>query len=288
MKLKLDFQHAVPFVRVATDVTISHNKNSQTVCASDHRLFYVKSGSAILTVSEKTVRMISGSAFFFLSGTPYRIQLDTKTDMDLIAVNFDMTEDNSGILNCLPLVPVDRFTKADQLELLEIQDIKQINKPIVCLQAQQCLPLFQQLLHYKRQTFQYSSMVAAHILKAILLTMCMSDSNLPSAGPKKRGCQDILNYLYNHYREELTNTDLASVFGYHPSYISQIIRKQTGTSLHQYLIQIRIQKALVLLQTTDISIQEIAHSVGFSDSSYFSQYFKKMTGYPPSKYRAGL
>jgi len=56
----------------------------------------------------------------------------------------------------------------------------------------------------------------------------------------------------------------------------------TGMTIHQYVIQLRIKKALNLILNTDKSICDISLEVGYEDIHYFSRLFKKKTGYTPS------
>jgi AraC-like DNA-binding protein len=59
----------------------------------------------------------------------------------------------------------------------------------------------------------------------------------------------------------------------------------TGSSLHQYLLNYRISMAIELIESTYGSITDIAYQVGFKDISHFSKYFKKKTGRAPSEFR---
>ena len=51
-----------------------------------------------------------------------------------------------------------------------------------------------------------------------------------------------------------------------------------GKPLHRYLLELRITKAIGLLETGQYSVESVAEAVGFSDANYFSRYFKKITG----------
>ena len=85
--------------------------------------------------------------------------------------------------------------------------------------------------------------------------------------------------------EGITNSSMGGVFGYHPNYISALIKKKTGMPIHQYIIYVRLLNAASLLENTALSVNEIAISCGFYDIAYFSKYFKKYFGVSPSEYR---
>ena len=96
--------------------------------------------------------------------------------------------------------------------------------------------------------------------------------------------ENIIEYVQNHYCEELNNTELSKIFHFHSNYINSEFKKHTGKSLHGYMLELRILKSISLIESGFTDISEIAYSCGFGDSNYFSRYFKKKTGISPIKY----
>ena len=72
------------------------------------------------------------------------------------------------------------------------------------------------------------------------------------------------------------------------SYISQLFKQETGTTINQYIISFRIDMASSQLLKSDRKIADIALSCGFPDQNYFTKLFKKCTGMTPSEYRGCL
>ncbi|WP_052350671.1 AraC family transcriptional regulator [Paenibacillus gorillae] len=95
----------------------------------------------------------------------------------------------------------------------------------------------------------------------------------------------LIRYMQEYYAEPLTRESLAQTFHYSVPYLSKHFRRKTGTSIIDYLIQIRMNQAETLLQQTGLSLQEIAASVGYADVSYFIRMFKKHTGVTPKQYK---
>ena len=93
----------------------------------------------------------------------------------------------------------------------------------------------------------------------------------------------VINYIETNYHEDITLSQVAGLVSMNPSYFSTQFKKKTGATFSQYLQQIRIDKALILLQDPDLKIIEIANSVGFQDEKYFFKVFKKITGQTPRK-----
>jgi YesN/AraC family two-component response regulator len=66
--------------------------------------------------------------------------------------------------------------------------------------------------------------------------------------------------------------------------MSKLFKQETGESPINYLIKIRMEKAKELLVKEELSVKEIANSVGYQDAYHFSKLFKKYTGNSPSDY----
>ncbi|WP_270172796.1 AraC family transcriptional regulator [Paenibacillus sp. SYP-B4298] len=95
----------------------------------------------------------------------------------------------------------------------------------------------------------------------------------------------LIRYMQEYYAGPLTLETLAHTFHYSVPYLSKHFRRETGTSIIDYLIGIRMRRAGALLQQTHLSLQEIATRVGYTDVSYFIRVFKKHTGITPKQYR---
>lgn len=85
--------------------------------------------------------------------------------------------------------------------------------------------------------------------------------------------------------DPLSLEEIARKFGYHPVHLSRLIKRQTGMGFSQYLNQARLERAKKLLNSSELSITEIAHATGFNDLAYFCRVFKKQCGKTPHEYR---
>lgn len=92
----------------------------------------------------------------------------------------------------------------------------------------------------------------------------------------------VLEYVVDHYSEELNLSGMAQIVNLHPVYLGKIIKKNTGYSFKEYLNQVRINHAEMLLSTGGFSVTEVAERCGFHDVAYFSNVFKTIKGYRPS------
>lgn len=76
--------------------------------------------------------------------------------------------------------------------------------------------------------------------------------------------------------------------GVSTAYFSTMFKRETGQGFVGYLTDLRMEKALELLNTTDEKTYQIAARIGYEDPNYFSYVFKKRFGVSPSKYRASI
>ena len=98
-------------------------------------------------------------------------------------------------------------------------------------------------------------------------------------------CIKIKNYIDSHYSQNITLDFLSNLTYMNKFHLVHTFTKQIGLSPINYAINKRIQEAKNLLATTSYSIRDIASIVGFCNSSYFSQMFKKVAGVTPKNYR---
>ncbi len=97
--------------------------------------------------------------------------------------------------------------------------------------------------------------------------------------------EKCLDYINNHYMEDLSLESISKKFSFNPSYFSTLFKEATGVNFIKYLLKIRIKNACELLQKTDKKIYEIALSVGYRDVKYFNRVFKAEKKMSPEVYR---
>jgi two-component system response regulator YesN len=95
----------------------------------------------------------------------------------------------------------------------------------------------------------------------------------------------IISYLNDHLEEDISLKKLSEVFYLHPSYISQLFKMETGMNYHEYLVNLRIERAKQFLSTSDLSVDQIAEKTGFGNYRTFSAAFRRVEKNSPSEFR---
>jgi AraC family L-rhamnose operon transcriptional activator RhaR len=147
-------------------------------------------------------------------------------------------------------------------------------------------PLIAELTREVRSDDPYSDVLAESLFIQLAAALCrhrvpIDCDRLPV--PCRFG--HVLAYLRHHCTADVDIDELAHRAGSSPRTFARMFRRITGTTPHNYLVQLRIGLAKRAIRTTGDSITEIAFASGFHDSNYFSFCFGKMTGLSPSEYR---
>lgn len=95
----------------------------------------------------------------------------------------------------------------------------------------------------------------------------------------------IVQYLHMNYREPLSLKALSEMYHLSVPYISRLFKEQTGQNFIDYIHALRIKRALTLLASTNMSIQDIAIDAGFEQIRTFSRVFRSLVGTSASEYR---
>lgn len=96
-------------------------------------------------------------------------------------------------------------------------------------------------------------------------------------------------YLYEHFRDPEIDLNLvARSIGISPAYLSRLMKQELGMPFKDFLTSLRINEAIVLMRSTNCSINEIANMVGYKSQHYFSTAFKNSMGISPSEHRKNI
>ncbi|CAM3191916.1 response regulator [Paenibacillus lupini] len=89
----------------------------------------------------------------------------------------------------------------------------------------------------------------------------------------------------NYANGNLTVTDIGKEVFLTPTYVSLLFKQESGQTVGEYMTQVRVEKAKEMLRDPQYKFYDICYAIGYTDPSYFTKLFKKMTGLTPSGYR---
>jgi AraC family transcriptional regulator, transcriptional activator of pobA len=109
-----------------------------------------------------------------------------------------------------------------------------------------------------------------------------------TAGLREQGdtlLAGVFDVIDARYREPLSTADVAAAVGLTPGYLTTLVRRRTGRTVLDWILERRMAAARELLLTTDLSAEAIAGRVGFADPSYFNRRFRSYHRLPPGRWR---
>lgn len=100
-----------------------------------------------------------------------------------------------------------------------------------------------------------------------------------------RGFEKVMQYIREHFCEDITLNTVAENVFLSPVYISRLLKEQTGKNYVTLIMELRVEKAVDLLKNTELYVYEVAEQVGYDNLKYFYKVFRKVTGKSPNDYR---
>lgn len=274
----MDLDRLNPYVRRASLLETDTAGDFRT--APDARCFFSLSGDLAFEIEgEKKKHLTPGNFLYLPAGTVYKLK---SKYFRAVVLNFDLTYEEGA--------PADRLS-AYSLPLPEgavirrTEDAAPFDRPLYIEDMAAEKDAFLRMANlFVSALGDYRATVSALLKLELLRVAEITDENaLPT-----RMVEAMDEYIREHCGEELSNTEIGAIFGYHPFYVSQMLKKKAGITLHQYIIAYRLKAARSLLENTGKTVIDIADETGFTDASYFTKMFKASYGVTPKEFRNSL
>ena len=268
----------ISFNPVIRSVSLYEKINKTDECvAYDCRVIYMVSGDLSATVGgDKLGHVGPGQLLYIPAGTPYKLK---SKYLRAVVVTFDFTSEDYVTLDRIAPVPVSEydaslahtrgisapFDKHFRLDDLESERDGFLSMANIFTSSEGA----------------YRARVSA-MFKLVMLKIYESvdEHALPA-----RMVEELDSYIRENCSDEISNTEIGAIFGYHPFYVSKVLKDRKGMTLRQYIISYRLKLAKRMLELSDKSAAEIAEACGFTDASYFAKTFKSAFGETPKEYR---
>lgn len=256
-----------------------HRLGTVTECHwhDNFEILYFEQGKAVVYCNSRPIQVGPGELIIINSNDVHYFE-NLSPELVYYVVEFDLS-----------------FIHSNQIDLVQTKYMIPLvqNRILFCNQIDrdsQLLTEVRQLIsEYYRQELGYELAVKAYIYRIlVLLLRCYGKQTISETEKdRQRRTLDrltpVLEYIDCHYTEKLSLGQLASLAAMSPHYFCRLFKSLTGKSPTEYINHLRINKAAALLQESTLNITEVALSVGFNDSNYFSRQFKKYKQIAPSE-----
>lgn len=137
--------------------------------------------------------------------------------------------------------------------------------------------------HHVRDAYQASGIAYQFMMELI------RSSDMTSAPPDEQPepVRRAIDYMQQHYAKLNGLDDLGDAAGLSKFHFARLFHKSTGLTSVQYLTNVRMEKAVELLRLTDLTMEEIAARIGYSNGNYFCKVFRNRAGMSPGEFRNG-
>jgi AraC-like DNA-binding protein len=225
----------------------------------DNDITYIIKGKARYTINGKICELGPGDLICLTDGTEKEAVTYAHNLMHCFSVNFTSLYPSS---KCMPPV----FQAVSRIGL---------RKDIIDLFRELTISWSGQNDGYKMNT-RALLMLILHRLSEILIY------NVDSQTGDYR-INKAARTIALHYSDKLTVKDLAGQVRLNEAYFGRLFKQETGMTVNQYLMRIRVRNAENMLQTGNYKVHEVAEHCGFSDVVHFYKSFRDLRGFPPSR-----
>lgn len=251
-------------------------KNDECI-AYDCRTIYIVSGDLSCSINGEKFSHLGPDNFLYIpAGIPYKLK---SKFIRAVVVTFDPTDEKPLPLERISPVPLSQYKE----ELCHRGGLSgSLEKPIILSDMGAERDMFIRMANiFTSAEGMYKAQLSA-MFKLIMLKAL--ETSFEGALPA-RMVEALDNYIRENAGNEISNTEIGAIFGYHPFYVSKVLKDSKGMTLRQYIISYRLKAAKRLLELTERSAAEIAEECGFTDASYFAKTFKSAFGETPKEYR---
>lgn len=265
---------------------LDHHWNYDNVISPFTRLFYVTEGHAKMYHSDQEFDLQKGFMYLVPSYVYNRYKCDVFHEQYYISF-FDEIKTGFSIYNLREFTYEAKVTEHDAYlfkrlaELYPKRSIQNSDPKAYVHEPAVLLDFNKRSARTKTDRFMETQGILSLLLSKFVKNTSPEKTNLDNYG----NLNTILLFIAENLQSTLTVKELAERSHLSTDHFSRTFKKQMGMGPNLYIQSKRIQRAQLLLLTTNDSLEQIAHKVGMDNFSYFSRTFKKLLGKTPGSFR---
>ena len=244
----------------------------------DYRLFFCAKGKITISAEGINYALFPGAVIYFPAGTKYQHLPETNENAVLLVCNFDLMYASNGPEHPIVSDVPENFSIEKQIEHIKVDDIDILNNVFYAENFERYHSIFEFIVDAYKNKEMYFRKKCSSLLSYVLMELVSNQTASNKA-------TEIIDYIKNNYSKKITNVSISQLFNYHPNHLNRIIKKYTGVTLHQYLQNYRVNRAIDFLAFSNLTTEQISEQVGFDNPQHFCTVFKRITGKQPSSYR---
>lgn len=240
-----------------------------------HEICYVAGGSGVYDIHGVEYSMEQGDIFFIPKGWGHGEHLRTGESYELRFIMLENVGDSARDVDAVFFAKPMRIRSRTPMLVRRLWD-RIMDEIVECNQGylavvEACLKMQYALVYRELFDEQSEKQVSQ------------------AADPMLRRREFLFERIQTYVRENMvrnfTVVELAEAFHYHPKYLTQLIKRETGKTLTGYILFVRLSCACELLAKTQHSISNILTLCGFANAAHFFRVFKQEIGMTPAQYR---
>ncbi len=269
---------------IAENISISQQPYHSVIPLHMHdyiEMMFVYRGSCTVTVKGNKVVLEKGELIFINKETPHSVDATTKKDL---IINIIMKQDylSPSFLRRLSQKSIISQFMIESLVSTRKQNHFLIFRPD---EKTKIIEIMENMMcEFFDRDFCSEEIIDSYMI--VLFSTLLRYHNDPTTYERSNDSSllEFLRYIEEHY-QDCSLVDMGQRFGFHPSYLSTLLKKGTGKSFKELLQIQRLNQAALFLSHSDLPIPQIAEEVGYSSVTFFYKKFKELFQETPYSYK---
>jgi len=247
-------------------------------------IMYVNKGVCKVVTNINEYHMDSGDFIIINCDKPHQLIIDKDSLCKMLCLEFRFVKVDNPSNSLLNVKKLYENIKSVRLLLESGENL------IILKDRDEILAILEMIVNElgKEKAGYNYFLQAAYSQLIIKISRLYEESKISGENPVNIYVKQAIEYMKTNYFDEITVDLIAKTLNINASYFFKLFKKQMAMTPIEYLTSIRINKAIQLLENSNLTITEVCNMTGFNSLQYFSYAFKKNIGMTPSEYRRNL